>query len=56
MTDDDRPCIRFHCEPEEGDYVEEDEDGIVTLYDKAGRPRMIMSREAYDEMMKERQQ
>ena len=44
------PCI---CtQKQDGDYVEEDENGVVIFYRKEGHPFMMMNKVDYEEMLK----
>ena len=50
-----RPNVQFRCgEPEDGDYCElldeNDPNGAVVIRRKDGRPTLVMSRSAYDEL------
>jgi hypothetical protein len=36
----------------DGDYAEEDENGVVTVFDKKGTPKMQMSRKDWDDIRK----
>ena len=39
------------CQKREGDYVEEDENGVVIFYRKSGHAFMMMNKTDYEEML-----